>query len=110
MTPKEISDLVFKIIGGMPVEVFDEDDGTIWENELWELVTPRPEGDFAGTRAIGSANLVTALNMVHQKLLIHSNNPENSLEVFNRAMNQLQEQKLIRHKPQKVRETFKIVN
>jgi len=48
--------------------------------------------------------------MVHQKLLIHSNNPENSLEVFNRAMNQLQEQKLIRHKPQKVRETFKIVN
>ena len=110
MTDKEVTDLVFRNIAGMPVEVFDEDDGSVWKNEVWELVRPRPEGDFAGTRAIGSANLVTALNMVHQKLLIKSDTPEDSMRVFNKAMQQLQDQRLIRRKPQKVRETFKIVN
>ena len=64
----EASGLVWKIIQGMPIEVFDDDSGEIWENDTWELVRSRTEGDYAGSRAIGSANLVTALNMLHQKL------------------------------------------
>ena len=45
MTDDEAVSLVWKILGGMPVEVFDEDDGSVWENTMWELVRPRPEGD-----------------------------------------------------------------
>lgn len=108
----EAADLVWKIIGGMPVEVYDEDSDEIWENSMWELVRARSEGDFAGTRAIGSANLVTALNLVHQKMLIHTSQgttSEQSMKLFNEAMQQLQERKLIRRKPERVRETFRII-
>jgi len=110
MKDEVVRGLIWKIIGGMPVEVYDDDDGSVWCNELWELVTPRPEGDYAGSREIGSANLVTALNMVHQKMLINSEDMSNSIDIFNKAMNQLQDLRLIRRKPEKVRETFKIVN
>ena len=60
--------IVWNILKGMPIEVFDEDEGSIWENDTYELVRPRTEGDFEGTRAIGSANIVTALNMINQKI------------------------------------------
>ena len=110
MTDDEAVSLVWKILGGMPVEVFDEDDNSVWENTMWELVRPRPEGDYAGTRAIGSANLVTALNMLHQKLLIKNNDPSaDAMKTFNQVMTQLQEKRLIRRKPEKVRETFKLI-
>ena len=115
MTAQETADLVWKILAGMPVEVFDEDDGTVWENEQWELVTPRSEGDYAGSRAIGSANLVTALNLIHQKILIHRSSSEErssadtSMSMFNAAMQQLQDNRLVRRKPNKVRDTFKII-
>ena len=68
MQLSEASGLVWKIIQGMPIEVFDDDSGEIWENDTWELVRSRTEGDFTGSRVIGSANLVTALNILHQKL------------------------------------------
>ena len=111
MEQDDITALVWKIVGGMPVEVYDDDSGEVWENVLFELVRPRTEGDFKGSRAIGSANLVTALNMVHQKLLIlnQQESSENSLKMFNEAMSILQERKLIRHKPEKVRQSFKLV-
>ena len=111
MNQNDITDLVWKIVGGMPVEVFDDDSGEVWENVMYELVRPRPEGDYAGSRAIGSANLVTALNMVHQKLLIKntSHSSEMSMKMFNDAMSNLQERKLIRRKPEKVRETFSVI-
>ena len=72
MQLSEASGLVWKIIQGMPIEVFDDDSGEIWENDTWELVRSRTEGDFTGSRVIGSANLVTALNILHQKLIIKS--------------------------------------
>ena len=49
----------------MPIEVFDDEQEQIWENDTYELVTSRDEGDFKGSRAIGSANLVTALNIIN---------------------------------------------
>ena len=115
MKNQEAADLVWKILAGMPVEVFDDDDGSVWENEQWELVTPRRDGDFAGSRAIGSANLVTALNLIHQKILIHrsssdtTSSSDTSMSMFNVAMQQLQDNRLVRRKPNKIRETFKII-
>lgn len=116
MKNQEAADLVWKILAGMPVEVFDDDDGSVWENEQWELVTPRRDGDFAGSRAIGSANLVTALNLIHQKILIHrsssdtTSSSDTSMSMFNVAMQQLQDTRLVRRKPNKIRETFQIVS
>lgn len=113
MKDDEAVDLVWRILGGMPVEVYDEDSNEIWENSVWELVRARSEGDFKGTRSIGSANLVTALNMIHQKMLIHSSqgaSSDESVKLFNDAMQTLQDKKLIRRKPEKVRETFKIIS
>ena len=51
-------------------DVFDEDDGTVWETGNYELFNPRPEGDYEGSREIGAANIVSAFNLLHQKMLI----------------------------------------
>jgi hypothetical protein len=108
--------IVWKILQGMPIEVFDDDSGEIWENDTWELVRSRTEGDFEGSRVIGSANLVTALNMLHQKLVIqqtsldqYTDTSKESMSLFNEVMSDLQKRKMIRKRPEKVRETFRIV-
>ena len=102
--------LIYKVLSSMPIDVFDDEEGTVWESSNFELYSPRPEGDYAGTRAIGSANLVTALNMLHQKLLIKNNDPSaDAMKTFHCVMKNLQDRRLIRRKPEKVRETFKIV-
>lgn len=110
MKQQDANDLVWRILSGMPVEVFDDDSGDVWYNELYELVSPRSEGDFVGSREIGSANLITALNLIHQKLLIKntSDSSDLSMKIFNKAMSNLQEQRFIRRKPDKIRETFKL--
>ena len=69
MKQKDINELVKRIVSGMPVEVFDDESGEVWANVVFELVRPRLEGDFKGSREIGSANLVTALNLIHQNYL-----------------------------------------
>ena len=113
MTTK-YDDMVWKILGGMPIEVFDEDDDTVWENETWELVTVRNEGDYKDSRAIGSANLITALNMVHQRLLVDSTVSDDitalSHEIFNNILEKFTEDKLIRKRPENIRKTFQLVD
>ena len=108
--------IVWNILKGMPIEVFDEDEGTVWENDTYELVRPRREGDYEGTRMIGSANIVAALNMLNQKLVINNvanedilNTAEISFEVFSKVIDELQAKKLIRKIPTKVRSTFKLI-
>lgn len=112
-----LSTTVWRILSGMPVEVFDEEDYSVWENDMWELVSPRIEGDFKGSRAIGSANMITAFNIVHQKLLINEiqqiqeiDSTTRNLELFRDILEHLQEQKLIRKKPHRVRQTFQVVS
>ena len=108
--------IVWNILKGMPIEVFDEDEGSIWENDLYELVQKRTEGDFEGTRMIGSANLVTALNILNQKLVINnvannniSDTAERSYRLFQEVLDELQNRKFIRKIPTKVRSTFKVI-
>ena len=113
MTTK-YDDMVWKILGGMPIEVFDEDDDTVWENETWELVKTRTEGDYKDSRAIGSANLITALNMVHQRLLVDGTKSDDitklSHEIFNNILETFIENKLIRKRPENIRKTFQLVD
>ena len=108
--------IVWNILKGMPIEVFDEDENSIWENDLYELVQMRTEGDFEGTRMIGSANLVTALNILNQKLVINnvannniSDTAERSYKLFQEVLDELQDRKFIRKIPTKVRSTFKVI-
>jgi len=108
--------IVWNILKGMPIEVFDEDEGSIWENDTYELVRPRTEGDYEGTRVIGSANIVTALNMINQKLVINNvahedvtNAADQSFKLFAEVMEELQNRKLIRKIPTKVRSTFTVI-
>ena len=108
------NDMVWKILHGMPIEVFDEDDESIWENDTWELVNPRIEGDYKGSRDIGSANLVTALNLLHQRLLIENNTDQDSItnisqKLFTTILDDFCTQKKIRKKPELVRKDFKLV-
>ncbi len=100
----------------MPIEVFDDEEQQMWANDTYELVSLRDEGDFKGSRAIGSANLVTALNIINQKIVIENladKNVRHSAEIaqklFAQIIKHLQEEKLIRKIPTKVRETFKII-
>ena len=113
MTTK-YDDMVWKILGGMPIEVFDEDDDTVWENETWELVKTRTEGDYKDSRAIGSANLITALNMVHQRLLVDGTKSDDitalSHDIFNNILDKFTEDKLIRKRPENIRKTFQLIN
>ena len=70
ITKNKAKKLVWKVISSMPIDVFDDDDGSIWEVGSYELRNPRPEGDYEGSREIGAANLVSAFNLLHQKMLI----------------------------------------
>tara|TARA_Y100000114_G_scaffold148632_1_gene161928 strand:+ start:342 stop:722 length:381 start_codon:yes stop_codon:yes gene_type:complete len=105
--------MVWRILSGIPIEVFDEDDGSVWENETWELVKSRSQGDFAGSRAIGSANIVTALNMIHQRLLISTNTSDDAAQTSQRyfveILDDLCIKKKIRKKPELVRKQFTIL-
>ena len=108
--------LVWNILKGMPIEVFDDEEKQIWENDTYELVTSRDEGDFKGSRAIGSANLVTALNIINQKIVIENlankeirHSAEIAQKLFGQIIEQLQKEKLIRKIPTKVRQTFKVI-
>lgn len=108
--------LVWNILKGMPIEVFDDEQEQIWENDTYELVTSRDEGDFKGSRAIGSANLVTALNIINQKIVIENladrnitHSAEIAQKLFGEIIEQLQKEKLIRKIPTKVRQTFKLI-
>lgn len=100
----------------MPIEVFDDEQKQLWENDTYELVSPRPDGDYKGSRVIGSANIVTALNIINQKIVIENvanNEIQHSAEiarsVFGQIIDNLLRQKLIRKIPAKVRQTFKII-
>lgn len=101
----------------MPIDVFDDDEGTVWESSNFELYTPRPEGDFEGSREIGAANIVTAFNLLHQKMLIAELSKEDGFsdcadecfELFTNVMDDLQESKLVRKRPESIRETFKVI-
>ena len=110
----ELIQIVWKVLRGMPIEVFDDENHSVWENCVWELVNTRLEGDFKGSRVIGSANVVAALNILHQKILVRYTEAEEdttkiSMNLFKNILEALSEQKLIRRKPEKLRQTFKVV-
>ena len=100
----------------MPIDVFDDEEGTVWESSNFELYTPRPEGDFEGSREIGAANIVSAFNLLHQKMLIaefskdegFSDCADECFELFTNVMDDLQESKLVRKRPEQFEKHLKL--
>tara|TARA_Y100001963_G_scaffold45201_1_gene63684 strand:+ start:20759 stop:21154 length:396 start_codon:yes stop_codon:yes gene_type:complete len=109
--------LIKKVVTSMPIDVFDDDTGEVWESCNYELFTPRPEGDYEGSREIGAANLISAYNLLHQKMLISELSKEDfdetvedrSMELFKDVMEQLEEEKIVRKTPTSIRQTFKVI-
>ena len=106
---EELSVIVWKVLSSVPIEVLDEESNSLVENQLWELVDNRLEGDFTGTRNIGSGNLASAFNMIHMKLIARNVNQESVMYAFTQTLELLEAQRLIRQKPDKLRQTFKVV-
>ena len=109
--------LVWKVSSSMPIDVFDDDEGSIWESSSYELNDPRPEGDYEGSREIGAANLVSAFNLLHQKMLIaelssddgFSDCGEEALDMFKDVMDDFEKENLIRKRPEHIRENFRVI-
>ena len=109
--------LIKKVVTSMPIDVFDDDTGEVLESCNYELFTPRPEGDYEGSREIGAANLISAYNLLHQKMLISELSKEDfdetvedrSMELFKDVMEQLEEEKIVRKTPTSIRQTFKVI-
>lgn len=102
-------DLVWRILSGIPIEVFDEDDHSVWSSDLWELVQPRPSGDYVGQRTIGSANIISAYNLFYLRILSSGESIVDPLSEFKATLEYLESNKLIRRRPDRVRATFKTV-
>lgn len=104
------SQIVWKVLSGIPIEVYDDVDHSVWENELWELVVPRFEGDYVGKRTIGSANIISAYNLLHLKLLADVEGDEvDSVALFRASLDELCQLGLIRKRPEKIRQSFRTV-
>ena len=117
ITHEKAKKLVWKVLSSMPIDVFDDEDGSIWESTNYELRDPRIEGDFKGSREIGAANIVSAFNLLHQKMLIaelskddgFSDCADECIELFSNIMDDLQDAKLVRKRPEHLRETFTVI-
>lgn len=107
---QELSSIAWKVLKSIPIEILDDDTDQLLENPTWELVNPRLEGDFEGSRVIGSGNIVTAYNLLQHKLIAENSNHESSMYAFNLVLAHLESEKLIRKKPEKQRQSFKIVS
>lgn len=89
-----------------PVNVIDAEQGLVYESSIWELVKPRLSVENIQTREIGSANVYTAYNLLYKANINKSINVQ---ELFLSTLYALVEQKLIRKKPEHIRQGFKIV-
>ena len=104
------SQLVWKVLSALPIEVYDDVDHSVWDNELWELVIPRTEGDYVGKRTIGSANIISAYNLLHLKLITDDEGEQvDSFSLFRSCLNELNKLNLIRRRPERVRQSFRTV-
>lgn len=100
--------LVWTVLSGIPIEVLDEQTHSVWHGELWELHSPRLEGDYIGTRTIGTANIIAAYNLLHSKL-IQEGVEIDSLTLFRDILEELCTDRCIRRQPDRLRSTFKAV-
>lgn len=109
----ELKSIVWKILKGPPIDVIDDDieNQPVHLNGVLELVHPRSDGDHAGSREIGSANIITAYNLVHMKKIKNAAYDNTStIDIYKQIIDSLISERLIRRKPAVIRETFKVIH
>jgi hypothetical protein len=111
-----IKNTVWRILSGTPIQIVDDETYSVLESALWELHSPRDssQGEYSGTRIIGSANIVFAYSIVRIKTVQHAMDSNTdidlaSFETFKTILELLQQDNLVRKNPIKVRKTFKVV-
>ena len=116
VTKLEASNIIKRVVTSLPIEVLDDETGEQWSVGEYELVNERPSGDCAGSREIGSANLIISYNMLYKKLYSKNRTiPKadlnaTSLSLFKDAIDYLIENRVIRVVPELQRQTFKLVD
>jgi len=116
VTKLEASNIIKRVVTSLPIEVLDDETGEQWSVGEYELVNERPSGDCAGSREIGSANLIISYNMLYKKLYSKNRTiPKadlnaTSLSLFRDAIDYLIENRVIRVVPELQRQTFKLVD
>jgi len=116
ISASEASNIIRRVVTSLPVEVLDDESGEMWSVGEYELVEGRPSGDCAGSREIGSANLIISYNMLYKKLyskdrtIPKSELTTQSISLFKDAINDLIEKRIIRVVPELQRQTFKLIN
>ena len=112
----EASNIIKRVVTSLPIEVLDDETGEQWTVGEYELVNERPSGECAGSREIGSANLIISYNMLYKKLysknrtIPKSELTNKSLTLFKDAIDELIEKRIIRVVPELQRQTFKVVD
>ena len=117
LTINEAKSIVKRVLLGMPVDIYDEETDEMIESVLYELCEPRSKGDFEGCHTIGGANIVSAFNLILQKLMstkwkrgaTEEDTQALARKLYAEALDDLQKEKVIRKIPERVRESFKVV-
>ena|SRR6056300_842968 len=139
MNYDDLKKKIVEILEDLPADLYDDDSGVLFQADTWELVNNRDlsiyeeedqeeleiEEDDYDLKYIGSANLIVA-NTVLKKALqgsleplaelkrVSSNNTvyhtkESVEDLFELIMQDLEEKRIIRRKPEIVRQGFKVV-
>jgi hypothetical protein len=139
MNYDDLKKKIVEILEDLPADLYDDDSGVLFQADTWELVNNRDlsiyeeedqeeleiEEDDYDLKYIGSANLIVA-NTVLKKALqgsleplaelkrVSSNNTvyhtkESVEDLFELIMQDLEEERIIRRKPEIVRQGFKVV-
>lgn len=139
MNYDDLKKKIAEILEDLPADLYDDDSGVLFQADTWELVNNRDlsiyeeedqeeleiEEDDYDLKYIGSANLIVA-NTVLKKALqgsleplaelkrVSSNNTvyhtkESVEDLFELIMQDLEEERIIRRKPEIVRQGFKVV-
>jgi hypothetical protein len=108
MTKPTTKDIIWKTLSGAPIEIHDETSNTVVSGKIWELVVVRIKGDYIGSREIGAGNLVSAYNLANT---MHIEQGLEGLKIyqFKEILDELAAERLIRRRPELVRQKFKVV-
>lgn len=134
MNYKTLKNKIAEILLDTPADLYDDEKGMLFQTDTWELVQDREnleeidiedEDEELDLKAVGSANLIVA-NTLFKKALsqnvsileelkrVSSNNiiyeaKESADELFELIMTDLENERIIRKKPEIVRQGFKVV-
>ena len=104
-----------EILEDTPHDVYNEYEETVYESCIWELAEERKTGVARGSRRIGSANMLLANSTVmeyfnlHDQDLTEEDMSEVSLQIFKSIVESLEDDRVLRHAPESIRESFTVI-